>query len=64
LANRYPEIDDLLALDGPWIDAKLAMCWADCRKRSKRAKNHLGFDLNHAIPSKIFFWNIKKFFAW
>jgi len=31
------------------------MHWADYRKGSKKAKIHLGFDLNHAIPSKIFF---------
>ena len=31
------------------------MHWADYRKGSNKAKIHLGFDLNHAIPSKIFF---------
>jgi hypothetical protein len=43
---------DLVALDGSLIDATLSMCWADYRKRSKKAKIHLGFDLNHSIPSK------------
>ena len=55
LPNRYPELGDLVALDGSLIDATLSMYWADYRKGSKKAKIHLGFDLNHAIPSKIYF---------
>ena len=55
LPNRYPELGDLVALDGSLIDATLSMHWADYRKGSKKAKIHLGFDLNHAIPSKICF---------
>jgi len=55
LPNRYPELGDLVALDGSLIDATLSMYWADYRKGSKKAKIHLGFDLNHAIPSKIHF---------
>ena len=55
LPNRYPELGDLVALDGSLIDATLSMCWADYRKGSKKAKIHLGFDLNHGIPSKIYF---------
>jgi hypothetical protein len=30
------------------------MHWADYRDGSKKAKTHLGFDINHSIPSKIF----------
>ena len=30
------------------------MHWADYRDGSKKAKAHLGFDINHSIPSKIF----------
>ena len=55
LPNRYPELGDLVALDGSLINATLSMCWADYRKGSKKAKVHLGFDLNHSIPSKIYF---------
>jgi hypothetical protein len=55
LPNRYPELGDLVALDGSLINATLSMCWADYRKGSKKAKIHLGFDLNHSIPSKIYF---------
>ena len=55
LPNRFPELGDLVALDGSLIDATLSMYWADYRKGSKKAKIHLGFDLNHGIPSKIYF---------
>lgn len=30
------------------------MHWADYRVGSKKAKAHVGFDLNHAIPSRMF----------
>ncbi len=39
----------------PKSTSQLGMHWADYRKGSKKAKIHLGFNLNHAIPSKIFF---------
>jgi len=55
LPNRHPELGHLLALDGSLIDATLSMYWADYRKGSKKAKIHLGFDLNHGIPMKIHF---------
>ena len=55
LPNSCPEFGDLVALDGSLIDATLSMCWADYRKRSKKAKIHLGLDLNHGVPSKIYF---------
>ena len=37
------------------IDAVLSMHWADYRNDCKKAKVHLGFDINQSIPSKIFF---------
>ena len=55
LPNRHPDLGDLIALDGSLIDATLSMYWADYRKGSKKAKIHLGFDLNHGIPTKIHF---------
>jgi hypothetical protein len=30
------------------------MQWADYRKGAKKAKVHLGFDINHGIPGKVF----------
>jgi hypothetical protein len=59
LPNGYPELGELVALDGSLIDSTLSMYWADYRKGSKKAKIHLGFDLNHRIPSKIHFTNGK-----
>jgi len=35
------------------------MTWADYRKGSKKAKAHLGFNLNQGIPIKIFLTNGK-----
>ena len=47
-------LGDLIAIDGSLIDAVLSMYWADYRNGSKKAKAHLGFDINRSIPKKIF----------
>jgi hypothetical protein len=47
-------LGDLIAIDGSLIDAVLSMYWADYRKGSRKAKVHLGFDINRSIPKKIF----------
>ena len=54
LPKEHDELGDLIGIDGSLIDACLSMHWADYRKGSKKAKVHLGFDLNHRIPRKIF----------
>ena len=54
LPGRHADLGQLVALDGSLIDATLSMTWADYRKGSKKAKTHIGFDLNKAIPTKIF----------
>ncbi len=54
LPKEYAELGDLVAIDGSLIDATLSMHWADYRKGSKKAKVHLGFNLNHSIPTKVF----------
>ena len=54
LPNQHPELGELVAFDGSLIDAVLSMTWADYRKGSKKAKVHIGFDLNSSIPRKIF----------
>lgn len=54
MPKEHDELGDLIAIDGSLIDASLSMHWADYRKGSKKAKVHLGFDLNHGIPRKIF----------
>lgn len=54
LPKEHNELGDLIGIDGSLIDASLSMHWADYRKGSKKAKVHLGFDLNHTIPRKIY----------
>jgi hypothetical protein len=54
LPKEYTKLGDLIGIDGSLIDACLSMQWADYRKGAKKAKVHLGFDLNHRIPRKIF----------
>lgn len=54
LPKEHVELGDLKLIDGSLIDATLSMHWADYRKGSKKAKAHLGFDLNYSIPTKLF----------
>jgi len=54
LPKQYEDLGELIAIDGSLIDASLSMHWADYRKGAKKAKVHLGFDLNRSIPRKIF----------
>ena len=54
LPKEHDKLGNLVGIDGSLIDASLSMHWADYRKGSKKAKVHLGFDLNHSIPRKIF----------
>ena len=60
LPKRHADLGELVAIDGSLIDAVLSMTWADYRKGSKKAKVHLGFNINQGIPSKIFLTNGKK----
>jgi len=57
LPKEHAELGDLVGIDGSLIDACLSMYRADYRKGSKKAKVHLGFDLNHGIPRKVFLSN-------
>jgi len=54
LPKQHPELGNLVGIDGSLINATLSMHWADYRKKSKKAKVHVGFDLNQAIPRKIY----------
>jgi len=54
LPRQHADLGQLVAFDGSLIDAVLSMTWADYRKASKKAKSHVGFNLNYAIPTKIF----------
>ena len=54
LPREHAELGNLVAIDGSLIDAVLSMHWADYRKDCRKAKVHIGFDINQSIPSKIF----------
>jgi len=54
LPAQHVDLGDLVAIDGSLIDAVLSMHWAEYRTHSKKAKLHLGFNLNHGIPRKLF----------
>jgi len=51
---EFEQLGNLVAIDGSLINAVLSMTWADYRDGSKKAKIHLGFDLNRSIPKKLF----------
>lgn len=57
---QYQNLGDLVAVDGSLLDAVLSMYWADYRKGAKKAKVHLGFDINKGIPQKIYLTNGNK----
>lgn len=54
LPDAHPELGSLVGIDGSLIDGTLSMLWADYRKGSQKAKVHVGFDLNHSIPRKVY----------
>jgi len=54
LPKGHAELGDLTIIDGSLIDSVLSMYWADYRNGAKKAKVHIGFDLNRGIPKKIF----------
>jgi transposase len=54
LPSQHSKLGDLVAIDGSLIYSVLSMHWAEYRTDSKKAKLHLGFDLNHGIPNKLF----------
>ena len=59
LPKEHDELGDLISIDGSLIDACLSMQWADYRKGAKKAKVHLGFNINHGITRKVFLTNGK-----
>jgi len=54
LPKEYKEMGDLVAIDGSFIDSVLSMEWADYRDNVKKAKTHIGFNINQGIPTKVF----------
>lgn len=60
LPAQHTELGELVGIDGSLIEAVLSMYWADYRDGSKKAKVHVGFDINRGIPSKIFLTDGKE----
>ena len=54
IPQQFKHLGDLVAIDGSLINAVLSMTWADYRNGSKKAKVHLGFDINRTIPTKLY----------
>jgi len=59
LPKVHPHLGDLVAIDGTLIDAVCSMAWADYSSTTKKAKIHLGFDINRGIPGKVCLTNGK-----
>lgn len=59
LPKKYSAFGDLISIDGSLIDSVLSMDWADYRNGSKKARLHLGFNVNQGIPHKLFLTNGK-----
>ena len=59
LPKAHEHIGNLVAIDGSLINAVLSMHWAEYRDGAKKAKIHLGFDLNRGIPLKLHLTNGK-----
>jgi hypothetical protein len=53
LPKAHAQLGDLVAIDGTLIDAVGSMTWADYSSTTKKAKIHLGFDINRGIPGKL-----------
>ncbi len=54
LPKAHAQLGELVSIDGSLIDSVLSMDWADYRTDSKKAKLHLGFNINQGIPQKLF----------
>jgi hypothetical protein len=57
---EYAHLGTLVSIDGSFIESVLSMEWADYRAGSKKAKAHVGFDINRGIPRKIFLTDGKE----
>jgi hypothetical protein len=53
IPGEYAHLGNLVAIDGSYIDAVMSMDWADYSSTHKKAKAHVGFDINRGIPRKV-----------
>jgi hypothetical protein len=54
LPTEYQHLGNLVSIDGSLIDSVFSMDWADYSSTQKKAKVHVGFDINRGIPKSIF----------
>ena len=54
LPVAHSDLGSLIAIDGSLIDSVLSMDWAKYRKNSKKAKAHVGLNINNGTPLKAF----------
>ena len=60
LPRGHAELGNLTCIDGSLINAVLSMYWADYRDGAKKAKVHIGFDMNRGVTKKIFLTDGKE----
>ena len=53
LPAAHSHLGDLVAIDGTLIDALSSMTWADYSSTTRKAKIHLGLDINRGTPGKV-----------
>ena len=54
LPPLHAHLGELVSIDGSLIDAVPTMQFADYRNGVKKAKVHLGLDLNRGIPERVY----------
>jgi len=53
IPHRDKHLGEIVAIDGSVIEAVPSMHWADYSQSQKKAKVHLGFDINRGFPKKL-----------
>jgi hypothetical protein len=54
IPTKYQHLGNLVSIDGSLIDSVFSMDWADYSTTQKKAKVHVGFDINRGIPKSVF----------
>jgi hypothetical protein len=54
LPKEFMYLGELVSVDGSFIDSVLSMNWADYREGSKKAKAHVGYNVNQGAPCGVF----------
>lgn len=60
LPAEFAHLGNLVSIDGSLINAVLSMEWADYRGGAKKARAHIGYDINRSIPTRIFLTDGKE----